>query len=277
MKNIALLIDLENVSLDIIDHAVDHLNSLGTIKIKRAYGDFSYTSSNLANWKTTCLKHNIEIIHHFSCKANKNSSDILLAIDAMDILHNGDIDTFCIVSSDSDFSSLIQRLKKSQCDVIGMGNIPPNEHYKLLFEQFYDFSQPTVKEIAQLPVPEIPSQIEPPFWQKKWEKFAQLFTHKDKPATTLEVEKTKHPIEQSSVSIPPTQERKIVHTTFNKCKKNGDGYVDQAHFASKLTDEQRALIKGKYKHFSRFVQECHYLTIKKQQGTGNYLIKVRTV
>ncbi|KAE9540195.1 NYN domain-containing protein [Ursidibacter maritimus] len=133
MKNVAILIDAENICIDIIDGALSDLKQFGSVRIKRIYGDFSKTQ--LQKWKDIAFKYNFETIHHFSC--TKNSSDILLSIDAVDILYSHqDIDTFCLFSSDSDFSSLVQRLRKSQKQVIGIGHIPPNESYRHLFEKF---------------------------------------------------------------------------------------------------------------------------------------------
>lgn len=262
MNSIALLIDLENISPQIIDQVFETLTPLGTIKIKRAYGDFSKSSSQLLKWKSLCLTHNIEIIHHFSCKPNKNSSDILLAIDAMDILHHHHIDTFCIVSSDSDFSSLVQRLKRNQCNVIGIGSNQPNESYTLIFDDFYQISPEPLPQLQKQPEPE---QTRPArsFLSNKFNRLIKFFYAKSpesiKPkAKVIGAEKPQTP----STTAPLTQEQQLIKTAYKKAKKNAEGYVMQSIFASALTVEQRNFIKNHYKTFGRFVVESPYLSIK---------------
>ena len=116
--NVAVLIDYENVGLDYSQSLLDQVSDMGRIIIKRAYADWSAQRSK----RDQLLELGIEAMHHFrSTKSGKNSSDISLAIDAVDLLHNAPVDTFVIVSSDSDFVPLVSKLRAAGKSVIGAG------------------------------------------------------------------------------------------------------------------------------------------------------------
>lgn len=87
--------------------------------VKRAYGD--WTTTNLKGWKEHLHKHAIQPIQQFSYTTGKNSTDSSLIIDAMDLLHDGNLDGFCLISSDSDFTRLANRLRESGIIVYGFG------------------------------------------------------------------------------------------------------------------------------------------------------------
>ena len=118
-KRLALLIDAENASSKYIDAIISELKKYGVITYQRMYGDF--TSSNLSDWHKKALKYAIVPIQQPRYSSGKNASDIMLVIDAMDILYSGNVDGFCIVTSDSDFTKLVLRLRESGMTVIGMG------------------------------------------------------------------------------------------------------------------------------------------------------------
>ena len=116
--NVAVLIDYENVGLDAIEFLLDQLSDVGRVIIKRAYGDWSVQRGQ----QNRLLELGIEAVHQYhSNNSGKNSSDIRLAIDAIDLLHVSPIDTFVIVSSDSDFVPLVGKLRSSGKSVIGAG------------------------------------------------------------------------------------------------------------------------------------------------------------
>ncbi|WP_186855130.1 NYN domain-containing protein [Acetobacterium paludosum] len=117
-NNIALLIDVDNVSAKYVKSIFDELNAFGTVSIRRIYG----------NWKRTygwnediLLEYSIQPIQQFDYTKGKNATDMAMVIDAMDMLYTHHIDVFCIVTSDSDFTKLAMRLRESQAYVIGMG------------------------------------------------------------------------------------------------------------------------------------------------------------
>ena len=119
MDRIAVLIDAENTSVKYIEVVLKELKQYGDISVQRMYGDFS--NPVMSEWSKKGLEYAIVPIHQARYTASKNASDIMLVIDAMDILFQGSADIFCIVSSDSDFTRLASRLREGGRKVIGMG------------------------------------------------------------------------------------------------------------------------------------------------------------
>lgn len=124
-KKIALLIDAENISRNYRKTIMNELAKYGTTTYRRIYGDF--TSRTISWTSEDMLKYSLTPIQQYSNtsqknkNAGKNSSDITLVIDAMDILYSGNVEGFCIVSSDSDFTKLASRLREAGMLVLGMG------------------------------------------------------------------------------------------------------------------------------------------------------------
>lgn len=118
-KKIAVLIDADNVSDKYIKYIIDEISNHGTPTYKRIYGD--WTKPQLASWKTVLLNYSISPIQQYSYTTGKNATDAALIIDAMDILYSHNVDGFCIVSSDSDFTKLASRLREAGMYVLGMG------------------------------------------------------------------------------------------------------------------------------------------------------------
>lgn len=118
-KRIAVLIDADNVSDKYVKAILDEISNHGTPTYKRIYGD--WTKPQLASWKNVLLTNSITPIQQYSYTTGKNATDAALIIDAMDILYSSNVEGFCIVSSDSDFTRLAARLRESGMYVIGMG------------------------------------------------------------------------------------------------------------------------------------------------------------
>lgn len=118
-RRFAVLIDADNVSEKYIKCLLDEISNDGIATYKRIYGD--WTKPNLASWKTCLLDNSINPIQQYGYTTGKNATDSAMIIDAMDILYSGNVEGFCIVSSDSDFTRLASRLRESGMVVIGMG------------------------------------------------------------------------------------------------------------------------------------------------------------
>jgi uncharacterized LabA/DUF88 family protein len=116
---LVVLIDADNAQASIIAELLEEISKFGIASIKRAYGD--WTTTHLKNWKEHLHKHAIQPIQQFSYTTGKNSTDSSLIIDAMDILHENNLDGFCIVSSDSDFTRLATRIREAGLVVYGFG------------------------------------------------------------------------------------------------------------------------------------------------------------
>lgn len=118
-KRMAVLIDSDNVPYSNIGGVLNELTRYGIPTIKRIYGD--WTRQSASGWKSRLLDHAITPIQQYSYTQGKNSTDSALIIDAMDLLYEGNVEMFCIVSSDSDFTRLAVRLREAGKYVIGMG------------------------------------------------------------------------------------------------------------------------------------------------------------
>lgn len=118
-KRYAVLIDADNISDKYIKFILDEISNDGVATYKRIYGD--WTKPTLAAWKSVLLEHSITPIQQYGYTTGKNATDSAMIIDAMDILYSGNVDGFCLVSSDSDFTRLASRLRESGMDVVGMG------------------------------------------------------------------------------------------------------------------------------------------------------------
>lgn len=118
-KRFALLIDSDNISAKYIDCILDEMTRHGVATYRRIYGDF--TDRHMNKWKSELAERSITPIQQFRNTTGKNATDSALIIDAMDILYTGNVEGFCIVSSDGDFTRLASRLRESGMEVIGMG------------------------------------------------------------------------------------------------------------------------------------------------------------
>ncbi|MXO95695.1 NYN domain-containing protein [Erythrobacter aquimaris] len=120
LQNIALLIDADNTSPKGIDPVLTVMAELGQVNIKRAYGNF--TKPNLQNWGPLSHKYGILPYQQFDMTAGKNATDMAMTIDAIDLLYQGKVDGFGIMSSDSDFTPLATRLRQDGLLVYGFGS-----------------------------------------------------------------------------------------------------------------------------------------------------------
>ena len=116
---LAVLIDADNANPSIVEGLLAEIAKLGFASVKRIYGD--WTTPRLGQWKEALLEHSIQPIQQFSYTTGKNATDSAMIIDAMDLLHSGTFDGFCLVSSDSDFTRLASRIRESGKVVCGFG------------------------------------------------------------------------------------------------------------------------------------------------------------
>lgn len=118
--SIALLIDADNAPAAKIDFIIAELATYGVVNIRRAYGNWK--KPGLAGWEEILHEYAIQPVQHFDLVKGKNASDMALLIDAMDILNTKAVGTFCLVSSDCDFTPLVLRLRADGKQVIGFGD-----------------------------------------------------------------------------------------------------------------------------------------------------------
>jgi len=118
-RRLAVLIDADNAQASAIEGLLAEVAKYGLASVKRIYGDF--TSQQLAQWKKVLLKHSISPVQQFAYTSGKNATDSSLIIDAMDLMYTRRFDGICLVSSDSDFTRLAQRLREEGLTVYGFG------------------------------------------------------------------------------------------------------------------------------------------------------------
>ena len=136
LKNIALLIDADNIRPEGIDPVLTVMAELGQVNIKRAYGNFA--KSNLAKWDKISHRYGILPHQQFDLTAGKNATDMAMTIDAIDLLYQGKVDGFGIMSSDSDFAPLATRLRQDGLIVYGFGEKKTPEAFKSACTRFIE-------------------------------------------------------------------------------------------------------------------------------------------
>lgn len=133
-SRLAVLIDADNASSKIAAGLFEEVAKLGEASVRRIYGDFSGT--RLKSWADVLSLHAIRAQQNFAYTSGKNASDIALVIDAMDLLHSGRFDGFCLVSSDSDFTGLAARIREQGLDVYGFGEKKTPQSFRQACKRF---------------------------------------------------------------------------------------------------------------------------------------------
>lgn len=133
-RRLAVLIDADNAQASIIEGLLAEIARYGVASVKRIYGD--WTSSHANSWKHSLLKHSINPVQQFPYTTGKNATDSTMIIDAMDLMYTGRFDGFCIVSSDSDFTRLAQRLREEGLMVFGFGEKKTPESFVAACDKF---------------------------------------------------------------------------------------------------------------------------------------------
>jgi uncharacterized LabA/DUF88 family protein len=118
-RNLALLIDADNISHTVIGGIIAELSKYGTANIRRAYGD--WTTGSMKGWREKLHEFAVKPIQQFSYTKGKNATDMALVIDALELLYTQKPDTFCIASSDGDFTPLVMHLRANGHYVLGFG------------------------------------------------------------------------------------------------------------------------------------------------------------
>jgi uncharacterized LabA/DUF88 family protein len=131
---LAVLIDADNAQAAIAHELLAEVSRYGTATVRRAYGD--WTTPNLKGWKEVLHELAIQPIQQFSYTTGKNATDSALIIDAMDLLHGGRLQGFCLISSDSDFTRLANRIREAGLTVYGFGEKKTPEPFVKACDKF---------------------------------------------------------------------------------------------------------------------------------------------
>ena len=139
LKNIALLIDADNTMPSGIDPVLTVMAELGQVNIRRAYGNFA--KDNLAPWEKITNKFGIRPQQQFDVSKGKNATDMAMTIDAIDLLYQGKVDGFGLMTSDSDFTPLVTRLRQDGIIVYGFGEAKTPQAFKSVCTRFIDIKK----------------------------------------------------------------------------------------------------------------------------------------
>ena len=156
---LAVLIDGDNIPSAYVKEMMEEIAKYGNPTIKRIYGD--WTKPILSKWKNLLLENAINPVQQYAYTTGKNATDSAMIIDAMDILYEGKVNGFCLVSSDSDFTRLATRLREAGMHVIGIGEKKTPEPFIVACDRFIYI------EILRNSSKENESHIEPGRSEKK--------------------------------------------------------------------------------------------------------------
>ena len=151
-RNIALLIDADNASPDHLDEVLLVLGELGAINVRRAYGNWSKPA--LKGWGQLTTQHSIQPIQQFDVVKGKSATDMRMVIDAMDMLYRGSLDGLGIMSSDSDFLPLAQRIREAGIPVYGFGTAKTPVSFQNSCTRFFDVAALAAAENGEPADPE---------------------------------------------------------------------------------------------------------------------------
>ena len=157
---LAVLIDADNTSAQWAEAIFEEVATIGEASVRRVYGDFSGTQ--LASWQRKLAAHAVVPHQQFAYTKGKNSSDIALVIDAMDLLHSGLFDGFVLVSSDSDFARLASRVREQGLDVFGIGRQKTPESFRKACKRFIFIENLLESARAQVEEPAVGKGSAPP-------------------------------------------------------------------------------------------------------------------
>ena len=157
-RYIAMLIDGDNAQPSLIELVLAETAKYGIVTTRRIYGD--WTTPQMGGWKDSLHSYAVQPVQQFRYTTGKNATDSALIIDAMDLLHSGSVQGFCIVSSDSDYTRLATRIREQGLFVMGIGRSDTPKSFVNACEVFVhteNLSPPTKRETPNAPVEEVDS------------------------------------------------------------------------------------------------------------------------
>ena len=149
-RRIALLFDGDNAQAALVEKIIAEVSKYGIISVRRIYGD--WTTPQMHSWKDLLNTHSIQPMQQFRYTVGKNATDSALIIDAMDILHDGYVNGFAIVSSDSDYTRLATRIREKGFFVLGIGKLTTPKAFVNACEIFV-YTENLAEETRKKPIP----------------------------------------------------------------------------------------------------------------------------
>ena len=245
-RKVAVLFDAENIASKYTPVILNEANALGSVIIRRIYGD--WTAREMSSWKQVILDHSIQPIQQYRNVSGKNSSDSALIIDAMDLLYQGRVDAFCIVSSDSDFTRLAARLRESEKFVLGLGEQKTPQSFISACSKFayldllYEAAQPEKSEKTEKKAKSQKKAAQPP-------------------------EKSAVPESRAGSDLAVVRETLLKLAEENS---SDDGWILSSKLAELLTRKlpDFDVRNFRYKKFVQFVESLQLFETKRQAAEG---------
>ncbi|WP_245857730.1 NYN domain-containing protein [Sphingomonas ginsenosidimutans] len=273
-RNVALLIDADNASAATLDPVLTVLAELGTVNVRRVYGNWSKPALN--SWRDMTVKHGIEPQQQFDLTKGKNATDMKMTIDAMDLLFRGKVEAFGIMSSDSDFMPLAMRIRQEGIPVYGFGTSRAPEAFRRACTRFIDvnaISLPVEEDAAPVPTP---AAVPPPTPAASPAPAAT-------PAPRVPVQ-TDVPIAESLP--PPIAARpklpvddellKLLIDAYDASKRDEKGYVNLSAMGQLAANRSSFDVRNYgYKRLSDLIESVANFKLERREGGQSYVKRVR--
>lgn len=220
---LAVLIDAENASSRIAEALFTEIATLGEASARRIYGDFA--SAQIQGWTKVLARFAIQPQQNFANTKGKNSGDIALVIDAMDLLHSGRFDGFCLVSSDADFTRLASRIREEGVDVYGFGERKTPESFRQACTRFI-YTENLTEPVGRVETPAPPT------------------TGGRKPAAGAPPRAEPAPTDKR----PASEAARLIATVIADMDEDGDGWVSVGGLGDRLRNAYPDFDQRTYGH-----------------------------
>ena len=263
-SRIAVLIDAENISKKYIKLIMDEINEFGIPTYKRVYGDF--TNPSVLTWKEELENYALTPVFQFNYTRGKNASDSAMTIDAMDILYSGNVDGFCLVTSDSDFTKLAVRLREAGKLVVGMGEQKTPTALVMACETF---------KFLDLLYREENSEKEKRVTEQDAKSAGDV--KKDKRVRSKKIEEPEKQTKENSSMLIPTKkqlEKEII--AIIDAKSDEDGWINLSEIGVSLSKRVPGFDPRNYKYskLRKLIESYDKLEINAVQNPKNELLKI---
>lgn len=253
-RNVALLIDADNASAATLDPVLTVLAELGTVNVRRVYGNWS--KPGLKSWRDMTVKYGIEPQQQFDLTKGKNATDMKMTIDAMDLLFRGRVEGFGIMSSDSDFMPLAMRIRQEGIPVYGFGTSRTPEGFRGACTRFIDVGALTA-DAAPLPSPRPLVATDVPIAESL-----------PPPIAASRPSKAKAPVDPELLQL--------LIDVYDACKRDERGFVSLSAMGQLAANRSSFDVRNYgYRRLSDLIEAVPNFQIEHREGGRSYVKRVR--
>ncbi|MCP3736343.1 NYN domain-containing protein [Sphingomonas sp. RP10(2022)] len=273
-RNVALLIDADNASAATLDPVLTVLAELGTVNIRRVYGN--WTKPGLKSWGDMTVRHGIEPQQQFDLTKGKNATDMKMTIDAMDLLFRGKVEAFGIMSSDSDFMPLAMRIRQEGIPVYGFGTSRAPEGFRRACTRFIDVN--AISAPVEEPEPAVAAARTAPSTTAA--PAAPPAAAKTAPTVAVDVpiaESLPPSISASRPKLPVDEELlKLLIDAYDASKRDEKGYVNLSAMGQLAANRSSFDVRNYgYKRLSDLIESVGNFRLERREGGQSYVRRVR--